>query len=134
MQLESDYPYKPETRTCTWNPSKGVGSVSNIIAVKQLDEDDLATKCQQYGPVAVAVDASHGSFHLYKEGIYDEPACSFIFLDHGVGCLGWGKEGEKKFWIIRNSWGTVWGEKGYMRMIWKNNQCGIATMACLPVP
>jgi cathepsin L len=134
FQLESDYPYKPATRECAWDASRGVGSISKIIYIAHGNEEDLATKCQQYGPVAVAIDASHLSFQLYQGGIWNEPACSATHLKHGVGCLGWGVQSSLKYWIIRNSWGTAWGEIGYMRMIWKKNQCGIASMAGLPLP
>jgi cathepsin L len=131
---EDIYPYQPRQGPCKFDASKAIGSISKFINVVQGDEEDLATKVQQYGPAAVAIDASHWSFQLYKSGIYDEPQCSSSQLDHGVGCLGWGAEGAKKYWIVRNSWGLVWGEQGYMKMIWKNNQCGIATMSCIPIP
>lgn len=97
------------------------------------NEDDLCAKIQ-VDPVAVAIDASNWSFQLYTAGIYDEPACSSSNLDHSVGCVGYGAEGNVKYRIVRNSWGSSWGERGYIRMIWNNNQCGIATMATLPTP
>jgi cathepsin L len=134
FELESDYPYVPVTGTCKFDKSKGVGSISKYIAITQGDEDDLATKVQTYGPAAVAIDASHDSFQDYSSGIYDEPDCSSTNLDHGVGCLGWGSQSGQKYWIVRNSWGTIWGMQGYMNMIWKNNQCGIASMADVVIP
>ena len=86
------------------------------------------------GPAAIAIDASHFSFQLYSQGIYDEPSCSPVMLDHGVGCVGYGTEGSTSYWIVRNSWGNGWGENGYIRMIKdKANQCGVATMATIPI-
>ena len=134
FMLEDDYPYKPVQGTCKFDKTKAVAQISKYVAVSFLDEDDLAAKCAQYGPCCVAIDASHQSFQLYSSGIYDEPACSFLMLDHGVTCVGYGSEDGKDYWIVKNSWGANWGEAGYIRMIWTgNNQCGIATMACVPV-
>ena len=84
------------------------------------------------GPVAVTVDASQFSFQLYTGGIYDPPNCSDFNLDHGMLVVGYGTNQDgKDYWIVKNSWGTVWGEAGYIKMSkGKNNQCGIATMAC----
>ena len=130
--LESDYVYKAVDGICQFSKYSHVGSISKYVNVNEGDEDDLAAKCEQYGPVAVAIDASNWSFQLYHGGIYDESSCSPSNLDHGVGCVGYGSEDGTKYWIVRNSWGTSWGEKGYIRMIWKNNQCGIASMATLP--
>lgn len=133
FNLESDYPYMQTEGTCKFEQYQKVGSVSHYINVESGNEDQLASLITQYGPACVAIDASHWSFQLYTSGIYDEPACSSEFLDHGVGCVGFGQEGNTKYWIVRNSWGLSWGESGYIRMIWKNNQCGIASNACIPI-
>ena len=133
FMLEDDYPYKAVQDSCKFDKSKAVGSVKMYIEIIQGNEDDLAKKCAQYGPVCVAIDASQWSFQLYSGGIYDEPSCSSYNLDHGVACVGYGSEGSQDYWIVRNSWGASWGESGYIRMIWKDNQCGIATMACVPI-
>ena len=86
---------------------------------------------EQYGPVAVAIDASNWSFQLYSGGLYNEPSCSSYSLDHGVGCVGYGSDASERYWI-RNSWRKTWGEQGYIRMLWWDNQCGIASMATIP--
>lgn len=132
FNLESDYPYEAVARMCRFDQYPKVGTISDYINVESGNEDDLALKCEKYGPVAVAIDASNWSFQLYTTGIYDESSCSSVNLDHGVGCVGYGVEDSTKYWIVRNSWGTTWGEAGYIRMIWKDNQCGIATSACIP--
>ena len=132
FNLESDYKYTAVDGTCKFSQYSPVGKISRYTNIVEGDEDDLAAKVEQYGPVAVAIDASSYSFQLYSGGIYDEPSCSSYSLDHGVGCVGFGSENGTKYWIVRNSWGTSWGEKGYIKMLWKDNQCGIATMATIP--
>lgn len=129
---ENEYVYKAVDGTCKFSQYSKVGTISKYTNVSEGDEDDLASKLETYGPLAVAIDASNWSFQLYSGGVYDESSCSPYNLDHGVGCVGYGVEGSTKYWIVRNSWGSSWGEKGYIRMIWKNNQCGIATMATIP--
>ena len=133
VMLEDDYPYVPFRQLCMYLPEKGVGSITGYIEIVSGDEDDLAAKCAQYGPVCVAIDAGGYTFQLYTGGIYDDPGCSPEYLNHGVACVGYGSESGTNYWIVKNSWGNGWGEDGYVRMIWKDNHCGIATDACVPV-
>ena len=134
FMLETDYPYKGVDGTCQWDSSKGVTTIKSYINVQEGSETDLAEKVSTYGPAAIAIDASAWAFQLYTSGIYDHSRCSSTNLDHGVGCVGYGTEGSTNYWIVRNSWGTSWGESGYIRMVKdKNNQCGEATEACIPV-
>ncbi|EAX95999.1 Clan CA, family C1, cathepsin L-like cysteine peptidase [Trichomonas vaginalis G3] len=84
------------------------------------------------GLVAAAIDASRSTFQLYTSGIYYDQHCSTI-LDHAIGVVGYGSEGGNNYWIVRNSWGSSWGEQGYIRMAKdKNNMCGISNDVNVP--
>jgi cathepsin L len=74
------------------------------------------------GPLAITIWAdSNPNMALYSTGIYSPPAIPSAKEDHAVTLVGYGIEtlasGEKvEYWIIKNSWGENWGEKGYLRM------------------
>lgn len=133
--LEKDYPYKAIDGTCQFNEEKGVAKIVSYYRPTTTEsEDTVGGALAADGVVSVAIDASNWSFQLYSSGIYDEPSCDPHQLDHAVGLVGFGVENNVKYWIVRNSWGTSWGEKGYIRMIrGMNNQCGIATDAIIPM-
>lgn len=129
LNSEDDYPYKAVDGTCKFDSSKGINKIVTYEHGKQGDEDYLKTLSAQ-GVCDIAIDASQWSFQLYTSGIYDEPSCSSSFLDHAVGLVGYGTDDNVDYWLVRNSWGPSWGEKGYIRMIRnKSNQCGVATDA-----
>jgi cathepsin L len=120
----------PKRGFCQWeqvkNPQVRIRSVTPVF---EGDEEDLARVIASVGPVAAAIDASHKSFQMYKSGVYDEPECSQVALNHAVLVVGY----SKTYWIVKNSQGTQWGMEGYIYMArGKGNQCGIASMGFVP--
>ena len=80
------------------------------------------------------MDSSLSSFQFYSSGIYSDPACSSTQLDHGMNVVGYGSQDGQDYYILKNMWGTSWGDKGYLLLARnKNNMCGIATMARYPL-
>ncbi|XP_052709424.1 procathepsin L-like [Crassostrea angulata] len=135
IESESDYPYKARQRTCAFDKTKVVATVSGCVDVESGSESSLKEVVSEVGPVSVAIDAGHSSFQLYAGGVYDEPLCSTSRLNHGVLCVGYGTSLQgKDYWIVKNSWGVRWGVEGYIKMSRnKNNQCGIASQASYPL-
>jgi cathepsin L len=66
-------------------------------------------------PIAVLIEADRQVFQSYRGGIFNSSSCG-TNLDHATNVVGWGTSGSTEYWIMRNSWGTRWGESGYMRV------------------
>jgi len=132
IDTEASYPYSPvSSRQCKYKAASKGASQTSYKNVQSGSESSLQQSIT-LGPTSVAIDASHSSFQFYSSGVYYEPACSPTQLDHGVLGVGWGSSGSD-YWIVKNSWGTEWGQAGYIWMSKnRNNNCGIATMATLP--
>ncbi|CAG10432.1 unnamed protein product, partial [Tetraodon nigroviridis] len=134
IDTEESYPYEAEDGKCRFKPQNIGAKCTGYVDVTAGDEDALKEAVATIGPVSVAIDASHSSFQLYESGVYDELECSSEDLDHGVLAVGYGTDNGQDYWLVKNSWGLGWGQKGYIMMSRnKHNQCGIASMASYPL-
>jgi len=66
-------------------------------------------------PLSISICALKRGFSAYASGIYNDAHCG-TQLDHAVMVVGWGVDSGVEYWTVRNSWGTSWGEAGYMRV------------------
>ena len=129
-----DYPYRALQLDCKYDPSKAIGKISSLVKVEIADENDLKEKVALFGVASICIAADNFKFQSYSGGILDDDECPGTYLSHAVAAVGYGVENGVDFWIVRNSWGELWGEDGYVRMIRnKHNQCGIATRAFVAV-
>lgn len=133
---ESSYPYEGRDGKCRFNKKRVVISDAGAAVLPEGDEQKLKEVVAKFGPVAVAIDASSLWFQFYRHGVYYNRFCrnKINQLDHGVLVVGYGTDPKKgDYWIVKNSWGPMYGESGYIRMARnRKNNCGIATAATIP--
>jgi len=86
------------------------------------------------GPISCGIDATAG-LEAYKGGIYSEYNTN-IGINHIISVVGWGVSNSTNFWVVRNSWGTPWGEDGFFRIVLGQPQynLGIETSCGFGVP
>ena len=82
--LESDYPYTARRGFCKDHGLPIAATVARQVKLPRGNEDQLQDSTAKVGPISVSIDASHTSFQLYKSGVYYEPRCSSLALDHAV--------------------------------------------------
>jgi C1A family cysteine protease len=129
------YPYKAgltknagTCQTCSPAPVQ----FSSCSDVKPNDQLSLKVAVSQQ-PVVVAIEADTRIFQSYSSGIIDSTSCG-TNLDHAVEIVGYGEDNGKKYWIVRNSWSTSWGEDGYVLIerSESTNDIGICGIAAEP--
>ncbi|KAG6422089.1 hypothetical protein SASPL_118652 [Salvia splendens] len=134
IDSEEDYPYTGRDGKCdTYRKNARVVSIDGYEDVPVNDEKALQ-KAVANQPISVAIEAGGRDFQLYQSGIFTGKCGTN--LDHGVVAVGYGTENGKDYWIVRNSWGSSWGEEGYLRMerniADKTGLCGIAIEPSYP--
>jgi len=117
---EEDYPYIGADGTCDFDATKVVAKVKDYTFYEK-NEQSMAVALVDRGPLAIALNASFLQFYFF--GVFDPIWCPSS-LNHAVTLVGYGEE-KKPFWIIKNSWGSLWGEDGYFRMVRGKGKCGV---------
>ena len=115
MERETDYPYTAMDGNCNYDSSKVVARPVSRANVTPNNAVALKTAIAA-GPVSVAIEADTFVFQFYSGGILNSKACG-TNLDHGVVAVGYGVDPSKgEYYIVRNSWGSSWGVKGYINI------------------
>lgn len=83
----------------------------------------MMNEIYQRGPISCAVD-DPSTLIEYTYGIYYDTTGA-TFEAHEISVVGWGEENGVKFWRVRNSWGSHWGEDGFFRVVRGVNNIGI---------
>ncbi|XP_077977898.1 cathepsin L2-like [Glandiceps talaboti] len=131
------YPYTEQDDNCKYNKRKVVATIKDYGTVLSGSENALQQAVATVGPISVSIDASPYTFKFYHSGIYNDPACrsSYYGTRHAVLTVGYGSNGlGQEYWIVKNSWGIIWGERGYINIARNaGNRCGIADSPSYPV-
>lgn len=132
-----EYPYtsgvtKTEGDCQSCKPVAEIMGCQDVAAYDQLSLK--AAVAQQ--PVSIAIEADTVYFQSYKSGVLDSTKCG-TNLDHGVLIVGYGEENGLKYWLVKNSWSSSWGDNGYVKILRSESTndagiCGIALMASFP--
>lgn len=117
---QSDYPYTAQNGRC----QSGLPVAGKILSWSYIGDgqsepttEQIKTAIYKYGPVSVTVDANQ-AFMNYGGGVFSK--CRYGQTNHMTDLVGWDDVGQ--YWIMRNSWGTSWGEQGYMRIKWTDSR------------
>jgi cathepsin F len=128
VMTQDSYPYTGSDGNCNFDQS-GVGAtVTGYHYAGTEDETQIKQLLFENGPFAIAINATPLQF--YFGGIFDpwfQFICNPKSLNHGVLLVGYGVSGSKPYWIVKNSWGTGWGENGYFRIVSGKGACGLNT-------
>jgi len=136
IDSEDAYPYLGVDSTCKFNKSAVAAKVYfGSYNISQGDETALTQQLVLRGPVSIAFQVTK-DFTSYKSGVYTSTECGSgpADVNHAVLAVGFGYDPSTKlnYWIVKNSWGESWGNKGYFWIQKGVNMCGVATCASFP--
>jgi len=141
--LESDNPYankKNDVCKSSLNAIPSTKGLPEFESCTNMDPTNLCTEEKVYtmlkkGPVAVAVDGTGQDMINYSTGIFNAKCEK---MNHAVMLVGYGIDSisSQHYWVIRNSWGTGWGENGYIRILKNaaNNLSCFITHSAFQIP
>lgn len=111
------------TQNCTavTNPKLWYASEYGYVA----GADRMKAEIYKNGPIGCGIDATN-KLEAYTGGIFSQKLL-FPRINHEVAVVGWGVENGVEYWIVRNSWGTFWGERGFFRITMHSDNLGIET-------
>jgi C1A family cysteine protease len=129
IETEAEYPYTAKDGTCQ---ASGSGQkIHGFFDLPAGDANQLHAGIYK-SPTSVAIEADQFAFQAYKSGVITT-GCGQN-LDHGVLAVGYGTENGVDYFLVKNSWGSSWGDQGYVKIgASADNVCGILSMASLPM-
>lgn len=123
IESEEQYPYKAVEGACTSTGGQKILNPSKPWSMLPVGNTDALKTALNASPVSICIDASNWS--PYKSGVFSN--CGHTNLNHAVLAVGY----DTNQWFVKNSWGTGWGEQGYIRLA-QGNTCGIAQHVVIP--
>lgn len=135
---EQAYPYTSGSSKKAGTCNDACGKIKEVAPVSYTDveanSDSAMMSALAQQPVSVAIEADQPAFQLYKSGVFTAPCGTN--LDHGVLAVGYGVRDGTPYYKVKNSWGSGWGEGGYILLqrgvSQPEGQCGILSVASYP--
>ncbi|KAM0006738.1 putative peptidase C1A, papain, patatin-like phospholipase domain-containing protein [Helianthus debilis subsp. tardiflorus] len=135
IDADNDYAYTGKDERCYSSTNKRrVVWIDGYEGIPVNDEQSLR-KAVANQPIFVSIEAGSRDFQFYSSGIFTGKCGTD--MDHSVVVVGYGNEGGKDYWLVRNTWGVAWGVQGYLKIERnveeKTGKCGIAMKAFYPI-
>lgn len=115
--------------TVDYKKDKRYGKSVNMLPN---DEEQIKAELFMNGPIAAQFWV-YSDFLHYKKGVYKKTHGEIVG-GHVLKILGWGVEDGTKYWLMANSWGPVWGDKGFLKFLRGENHCNIEDRVYAAVP
>jgi len=121
---ETSIPYANQQKICVGNAAKYRAATWGFVTTKDAipTPNSIKTALCKTGPVSAAVNVTE-AFQNYTKGVFNEDDPSKD-VNHAVTIVGW--DDAKGAWLVKNSWGPLWGEKGYVLIKYSSNNIGYA--------
>jgi len=120
----SCYPYVGQVQgSCNWNGGCNAGGIVSWSWIFPNNEGGMLGWLWGNAPISICLDASQWS--SYSGGTVLSSQCAQN-MDHCVLLSGWNMNSNPPYWNVRNSWGTGWGENGFIQLQYGANTCGMA--------
>jgi C1A family cysteine protease len=136
LATEEEYPYTAKDGVCDTSGKKFYDPIKSYTDV-QKDSETALENAVAAGCVSVAIEANQFAFQYYSSGVLTGECGTS--LDHGVLVVGYGTDNGVDYWKVKNSWGTSWGEEGYVLICKACNangnegECGILMQPSYPL-
>ncbi|KAL5096869.1 hypothetical protein RYX36_001196 [Vicia faba] len=127
IALQEDYPYFEEKSVCTSGQIQN-SPTSRIKSYKLVKRSEKELQCAvAKQPLHVGFYGRTKEFQHYKGGVYRGQECPLDLLNvtHGLVIVGYDSVDSDEYWIVKNSWGTIWGKDGYMfvKRVYRGQEC-----------
>ncbi|CAL9233452.1 unnamed protein product [Arabidopsis halleri] len=137
ITTESNYPYKGLEEKCDISKARGYRVSIDDSRFGPSNNEAALLQAVANQPVTVFINSDHPDFQFYSKGVLTTASCGGE-LNHAMLVVGYGAEPNgRKFWIVKNSYGANWGERGYIRIergiADPKGRCGIAELPVYPV-